>query len=222
MADDGDAHRSDSAAGVSDAPRRDRLLRELRQGADRDQHDDRTPCGPRFHVRRARPSRAAAERDRRRGDLGHLRALVPELPPLDSGADRPGRHGFHQVDQLPLSLHRGGDRGQHPQHGPRAAGAGISAVVRAHGSRIRRGPARRHGGRRVARARRAPHTADDRGSRHGRRGGRGRHTALDRLRAAVASAAGRAVRAGAAAGDVRESDGDSAFRDPELPRPPVP
>ncbi len=141
-----------------------------------------------------------------------------DLPPLDSGRARAGGYGIHQIQQFPVPVHRRGDRRQHPQHGPPHLDQGFLETVRADGGGLGRGAAGRHGRRYRARARRAPHLADDRRSGHGRRRRRGRDPVVGRLRRAVASAAGPAVRGGLAGGHVRQPDRDFDRRHLELRR----
>ena len=90
------------------------------------------------------------------------------------------------------------------------ADQGLHQDLRSARGRLDRGGDRRDAGRHGARARRAPHVLLHRGADHGGRRRRRRDSAVDRLFGDPASAAGRAVRAGAAAGDARQPHRDPA------------
>ena len=209
---DGNPHRHHSAARLLHPARADRRLLGDRQGARRDLDGDRGARVLRLHLRGTGQAPAALAQHRRGRDLRDLRAVGAHVLPraAEAGAEPHGR--IHEVDQLPVPVHRVDHRRQHPEHGSPRADPGLREDLHPARGRLGRGRDRRHGGRHRARPRRAPHAAVHRRADHGGRRRRRRDSAVDRLFGTDAPAARRDVRDGAAAGDARQPDRDHPVR----------
>ena len=200
--------RHHSAPGLphpGDPPRRPRP--GGRDQARRADHDRRAGHG-RLHLRGDRQADSDPEEHRRRRDLRDLHPLGARLLRPGAAADGEGDHRLHQVHQLPLHLHRHDHRRLDPRHGSRRPDQGLPQDLRAAGDRLGGGGPRRHAGRHAAGPRPLQDVLLHRRADHGGRRRRGRDPALHRLRGDPGHAAGRRLRAGAAAGDARLSHRD--------------
>ena len=189
-----------------------------RQSAIRYPDGDRPAVDGRLYLRRTGQANSDHPQYRRGGDLRHFHPVLSCIPSFVAGLDPGFGQGLHQGFELSVPVHFLHHRRQHPGNGSRRPDQGLPQDIRSAGRGLARRRSGRNAGRRPARPRRLPHVLLRRGPDHGRRRGRRRDSALDRLFADPSPAAGRPVRAGIAAGDAGQPDGHSAVGHAQLCR----